>query len=120
MKTLSDEISAIMDNSIKEILERTEGHKSARDYLIKGVCHSCILALTNTKYKKDEKILYDATARNALFAYENISKQDDYYSKILNSIFEKMNIKYIINRINEYFLQILNKDQYLLHLYHLL
>ena len=56
MKTLSDEISAIIDNSIKEILERTEDHKSARDYLIKGVCHSCILALTNTKYKKDEKI----------------------------------------------------------------
>ena len=56
MKTLSDEISAIMDNAIKEILERTEGHKSARDYLIEGVCNSCILALTNTKYKKDEKI----------------------------------------------------------------
>ena len=56
MKTLSDEISAIMDNAIKEILERTEGHKSARDYLIKGVCNNCILVLTNTKYKKDEKI----------------------------------------------------------------
>lgn len=56
MKTLSDEISAIMDNAIKEILERTEGHKSAREYLIKGVCNNCILALTNTKYKKDEKI----------------------------------------------------------------
>ena len=56
MKTLSDEISAIMDNSIKEILERTDGHKSARDYLIKGVCNMCIIALTNTKYKKDEKI----------------------------------------------------------------
>ena len=56
MKTLSDEISAIMANSIKEILERTEGHKSARDYLIKGVCNMCIQILTNTKYKKDEKI----------------------------------------------------------------
>ena len=56
MKTLNDEISAIMDNAIKEILERTEDHKTAREYLIKGVCHSCILALTNTKYKKDEKI----------------------------------------------------------------
>lgn len=56
MKTLSDEISAIMDNAIKEILERTEGHKSARKYLIEGVCHNCILALTNSKYKKDEKI----------------------------------------------------------------
>ena len=56
MKTLSEEISTIMDNSIKEILDRTEGHKSAREYLIEGVCNSCILALTNTKYKKDEKI----------------------------------------------------------------
>ena len=56
MKTLSDEISAIMDNAIKEILDRTEDYKSARDYLIQGVCHNCILVLTNTKYKKDEKI----------------------------------------------------------------
>ena len=56
MKTLNEEISTIMDNSIKEILERTEGHKSAREFLIKGVCNSCILALTNSKYKKDEKI----------------------------------------------------------------
>ena len=56
MKTLNEEISAIMDNAIKEILDRTEGHKSARDYLIKGVCNMCIIALTNTKYKKDEKI----------------------------------------------------------------
>ena len=58
MKTLNEEISAIMDNAIKEILDRTEDHKSARDYLIQGVCNSCILALTNTKYKKDEKIAY--------------------------------------------------------------
>ena len=56
MKTLNEEISAIMDNAIKEILDRTDGHKSAREYLIQGVCNSCILALTNTKYKKDEKI----------------------------------------------------------------
>ena len=56
MKTLSEEISAIMDNAIKEILDRTEGYKSAREYLIQGVCNSCIIALTNTKYKKDEKI----------------------------------------------------------------
>ena len=56
MKTLSEEISTIMDNAIKEILDRTEGHKSARKYLIQDVCNSCILVLTNTKYKKDEKI----------------------------------------------------------------
>lgn len=56
MKTLNEEISAIVDNAIKEILDRTEGHKSARDYLIEGVCNMCIQILTNTKYKKDEKI----------------------------------------------------------------
>ena len=56
MRTLSEEMETIMDNAIKEILERTEGHKSARKYLVEGICHSCILALTNTKYKKDEKI----------------------------------------------------------------
>ena len=56
MRTLSEEMETIMDNAIKEILERTEGHKSAREYLVEGVCHSCILVLTNTKYKKDEKI----------------------------------------------------------------
>ena len=56
MKTLSEEISTIVDNAIKEILDRTEGHKSAREYLIEGVCNSCIIALANTKYKKDEKI----------------------------------------------------------------
>ena len=56
MKTLNEEISTIMDNAIKEILDRTDGHKSARDYLIEGVCNMCIIALTNSKYKKDEKI----------------------------------------------------------------
>ena len=54
--TLREEITDIMDNAIKEILERSEGHKSAMKYLIEGVCNSCILALTNTKYSKEEKI----------------------------------------------------------------
>lgn len=56
MKTLSDEVYSIVSDAIKEILERTDGHKSAREYLVEGVCRSCILALTNSKYKKDEKI----------------------------------------------------------------
>ena len=54
--TLREEITDIMDNAIKEILERTEGHKSAMKYLIKGICNMCVTALTNTKYSKDEKI----------------------------------------------------------------
>ena len=56
MKTLSEEIYSIVSDAIKEILNRTEGYKSAREYLVEGVCHSCILALTNSRYKKDEKI----------------------------------------------------------------
>lgn len=56
MTTLSDEIYSIMSDAIKKILERTEDHKSARDYLVNHVCRSCTLVLTNTKYKKDEKI----------------------------------------------------------------
>ena len=56
MKTLSEEVYSIVSDAMKEILEKTEGHKSAREYLVEGVCHSCISALTNTKYKKDEKI----------------------------------------------------------------
>ena len=56
MATLGDEIYSIMSDAMKEILEKTEGHNSARDYLVDNVCRSCILVLTNTKYKKDEKI----------------------------------------------------------------
>ena len=56
MRTLGDETYDIMSNAMKEILEKTEGHKSARDYLVDNVCRSCILVLTNSKYKKDEKI----------------------------------------------------------------
>ena len=56
MATLGDEIYSIMNDAMKEILEKTEGHNSARNYLVDNVCRSCILVLTNTKYKKDEKI----------------------------------------------------------------
>ena len=78
MKTLSDEISAIMDNSIKEILDRTEGHKSARYYLIESVCNSCILALTNSKYKEDEKI--DSFKRQAERYVNDIDKAIEDFS----------------------------------------
>ena len=56
MKTLSDEVYSIVSDAMKEILERTDGHKSAREYLVDKVCLSCIIALANSKYKKDEKI----------------------------------------------------------------
>ena len=54
--TLGDEIYYIMSDAMKEILEKTEGHNSARDYLVDNVCRSCILVLANSKYNKDEKI----------------------------------------------------------------
>ena len=54
--TLGDEIYSIMSDAMKEILERTEGHNSARDSLVNHLCLSCILVLANSKYKKDEKI----------------------------------------------------------------
>ena len=54
--TLREEITDIMDNAIKEILERSEGHKSAMKYLIEGICNMCVIALTNTSYSKEEKI----------------------------------------------------------------
>ena len=54
--TLCNEIYSIMSDAMKEILERTEGHNSARDSLLNHLCLSCILVLANSKYKKDEKI----------------------------------------------------------------
>ena len=56
MKTLNEEVYSIVSDAMKEILDKTEGHKSAREYLVDQVCLSCIIALTNSKYKKDEKI----------------------------------------------------------------
>ena len=59
MKTLSNEIYSIMSDAMKEILERTEDHKAARNYLVDNVCRCCVLAFTDTDYKKkDEKIAY--------------------------------------------------------------
>ena len=54
--TLCNEIYSIMSDAMKKILERTEGHNSARDSLVNHLCLSCILVLANSKYKKDEKI----------------------------------------------------------------
>lgn len=79
MKTLNEEISTIMNNAIKEILERTEDHKSARDYLIKNVCNMCIFALTNTKYKKkDDKIA--CFKKQADFYINDIDQAIEYFS----------------------------------------
>ena len=59
MKTLADEIYSIMSDAMKEILERTEGHNSARDYLVNNICRCCIIALTDIDYKKkSDKIAY--------------------------------------------------------------
>lgn len=73
--TLREEITDIMDNAIKEILERTEGYKSAMKYLIEGVCRSCVIALTNTKYSKEEKIA-------------SVKKQADFYVSDIDQAIE--------------------------------
>ena len=79
MRTLNEEISAIMDNAIEEILKRTDGHKSARNYLIKNVCNMCIFALTNTKYKnKNDKIA--CFKKQADFYINDIDEAIEYYS----------------------------------------
>lgn len=73
--TLREEITDIMDNAIKEILDRSEGHKSAMKYLIEGVCNSCVIALTNTKYSKEEKIA-------------SVKKQTDFYISDIDQAIE--------------------------------
>lgn len=78
MKTLCDEIYSIVSDAMKEILERTEGHKSARNFLVDNVCLSCIIALTNSKYKKDEKIA--SVKKWAEFYVNDIDKAIEDYS----------------------------------------
>ena len=55
---LADEIFNIMKDAVKEILERTEGHKLSRERLILTLFSHCILTLTNSKYNIDEKIAH--------------------------------------------------------------
>ena len=81
MKILSDEVYSIVSDAIKEILERTEGHKSAMKYLINEVCLSCIIALTNSKYKrykKNEKIA--SIKRQIERCVNDIDQAIEYYS----------------------------------------
>ena len=73
--TLGDEIYSIMSDSMKKILERTEGHESARDSLLNHLCLSCILVLANSKYKKDEKI-------------STFKRQVDYYISDIDKVIE--------------------------------
>ena len=55
---LEDEIFNIMKDAVKEILERTEGHKLSRERLILTLFSHCILTLTNSKYNIYEKIAH--------------------------------------------------------------
>lgn len=83
MKTLSDEIYSIVSDAMKEILERTEDHKSARNFLVDNVCLSCIIALTNSKYKKDEKIA--SVKRQVERCVNDIDKAIEDYSHCSNN-----------------------------------
>ena len=53
---LADGICNIIKDTIKKILERTEGHKSARERLIVSLFSHCILILMDNRYNRDEKI----------------------------------------------------------------
>ena len=55
---LADEIFNIMKDAVKEIFERTEGHKSATERLIVTLFSHCILTLTDSRYNIDEKIAH--------------------------------------------------------------
>ena len=55
---LADEIFNIMKDAVKEILEKTEGHKSARERLILLLFSHCIMTLTDSRYNIDEKIAH--------------------------------------------------------------
>ena len=83
MKTLSEEVYSIVSDAMKEILERTEGHKSAREYLVDQVCLSCIIALTNSKYKKDEKIA--SVKRQAERCVNDIDQAIEDYSQCIRN-----------------------------------
>ena len=83
MKTLNEEVYSIVSDAMKEILERTEGHKSAREYLVDQVCLSCIIALTNSKYKKDEKIA--SVKRQVERCVNDIDKAIEDYSQCIRN-----------------------------------
>ena len=55
---LADEIFNIMKDAVKEILDRTEGYKSARERLILTLFSHCIITLTDSRYNIDEKIAH--------------------------------------------------------------
>ena len=81
MRTLSDEIYSIVSDAIKEILEKTTGHKSAMKYLVNEVCLSCIVILTNSKYtsySKDEKIA--SVKKQIERCVNDIDQAIEYYS----------------------------------------
>ena len=69
---LSDEIFNIMKDAVKEILERTEGHKLARERLILILFSHCILTLTNSKYNIYEKIAHSKEDAEDCIKYMDI------------------------------------------------
>ena len=55
---LTDGVCNIVDNAIKEILNRTKCNESARERLIVTLFNHCIYVLMDSKYNRDEKIYY--------------------------------------------------------------
>ena len=57
---------------MKEILEKTEDNKSARDFLVDSFCCTCSVALANSKYKNSEKL--DVLKRHTNYCIRNADK----------------------------------------------
>ena len=69
---LIDGVCNIVDNAIKEILDRTKGNESARERLIISLFSHCIITLTNSKYNIDEKIAHSKEEAEHLVKYTDI------------------------------------------------
>ena len=69
---LADEIFNIMKDTVKEIFEKTEGYKSARERLIVSLFCHCIMTLTNSKYNIDEKIAHSKEDAKHCINYTDI------------------------------------------------
>ena len=69
---LADEIFNIMKDTVKEILEKTEGYKSARECLIVSLFSHCIMTLTDSRYNIDEKIAHSKEGAEDCIKYMDI------------------------------------------------
>lgn len=67
MKTLCDEITTILLNTIFDILKKTKDHKEVGVYKIAYICSCCCNILTDNRIKKEWKInIFDNLAKKCV------------------------------------------------------